>query len=174
MTGFSELSLVSAVRMPYTRGTQSEEQPNSSCPAQCWLLSCICQPLLCPHPTLPVKQRLEPVSKSKLLSHPCCTESSWPIRHLIPFQSHGRAQTFQQKNIVWTRIRGSSLTHYSPNYEAGDTGLGKPSVFYSTLPLAPHFPGYSYPQVVREAHSGGRVDTTSRIHLPLRNRRSPN
>lgn len=51
-----------------------------------------------------------------------------------------------------------------------DTGLGELSVFYPTLPVAPHFPGYSYSQEVREAHSGGRVDTASRIHLPLINK----
>lgn len=47
----------------------------------------------------------------------------------------------------------------------------EPSVFYPTLSVAPHFPGYSYSQEVREPHSGGRVDTASRIHLPLINRR---
>lgn len=32
-----------------------------------------------------------------------CKETSWPLRHPIPFQSHSRAVTLQHKNIVWTK-----------------------------------------------------------------------
>lgn len=75
VVGFSQLFLMFALGMSYkTTRTQSEEQPNSSCSPQCSPLLYVCQPLLWAHPTFPVKQRLDPVSKSKLPSHPCCTE----------------------------------------------------------------------------------------------------
>lgn len=72
VVGFAQLFLMFALRIPYkTRGTQSEEQLNSSAPHSV-LRSSICQPLLWVHPTFPVKLRLEPVSKSK-----DCKETSW-------------------------------------------------------------------------------------------------
>lgn len=63
-----------ALEMLYkTRGTQSEEQPNSSCfPVFSALLHL--SAFSWAHPTFSVKQSLEPVSKSKLPSHPCCAE----------------------------------------------------------------------------------------------------
>ena len=112
MIGFSQLFLMFALGMPYkTTGTQSKEQPNSSCSPQRSPLSYARQPLLRAHSTFPVKQRLEPVSKSKLPSHPCCTQlqGDFLAPGPIPFQSHSRALTFQHRNVVWTKNKGMFL-----------------------------------------------------------------
>lgn len=38
-----------------------------------------------------------------------CKETSWLLRHSVPFQSHSRALTFQHRNVVWTKNKGMFL-----------------------------------------------------------------
>lgn len=120
-------------------------------------------------------------SCSPILAAQSSKESSWPIRHLIPVQSHSRVLTFQHKNIVWTKNKGIFLGPifsklWSKRHWAWGTKcllLNSPTC--SPLPkVQQKKKKQSYSQEEREAHSGGRLNTASRIHLPLMNKRSLN
>lgn len=88
--------------------------------SQCSPFSYICQPLLWAHPTFPVKQRLEPVSKSKLSSHPCRTELQGDLlapRAPYPLPVSQVSWRFSTAVLLTgPRARGCPLTPFSPSY----------------------------------------------------------